>query len=144
MKMGIASLLGWLTSNTSELGLLLRHVNRTIRNVVAQCSLLTNSSESELSHLCNEVSSHQDRYIPRISEGVAELGAEGSLLKQLSELVSELSFSQNETIDEFEVYLAELVSAKIVNKYYYVCIHCNFISVSCLSPQTAQVLTSLF
>ena len=116
--------------NTSKLGLLLRDLERTITKIVAQCSLLTNSTESELlSQLCNKVSSNQDHYIPRISEGVVELGGEESLLKQLSELVNDLSFSQTETFNEFTDYLAELVSAKVVNKYYYVCTHCNLISV---------------
>ena len=124
MKLKIDSLLGRLaelrdvSSNTSTLGRLLTNVGRTIRNVVAQCSLLTNSSESELSQLCNEMSSHEGRYIPHISESMVEFGGEGSSLKKLRKLVNDLSFSQTETNDtnEFEKYLEDLVSAKVINK----------------------------
>ena len=101
------------SSNSSKLGLLLSDVNRTVMNVIAQCSLLANSSESQLVQLCRNVLSNQDRYIPRISEGVAEFGGEGSLLKQLGELVNDPSFSQTENFNKFTDFLAELVSAKV-------------------------------
>ena len=91
------------------LGMLVNDVGGAIMDVIGRCSRMV---DLRLAELCSEVSSNQDRYLPRISEGVAELGGEGSLLMLLSELLNDPSFSQHENFNEFTNFLEELVSVR--------------------------------
>ena len=86
-------------------------MSEAIVNVITECSKVIDLGVRDLEELCNELTSNQERYVPRLSMGVVSLVGGASPLVQLKELVSNPLFTQNENFNEFTDYLTELVSA---------------------------------
>ena len=97
------------SSTGSEFSLRLSQVNTTVLNIISLCSSLSFTSGRGLEPLCAQLSTNQQLYLPRVAVGVARLGQEGSTLSLLDDIISDPVFSRNETFNEFNVFLMELV-----------------------------------
>lgn len=93
----------------SGLGQRLGSVSVSISNVIAECGELFDLGVRELEEVCDELATNQDRYVPRLSEGVVNLVGGASPLLQLQELVSNPLFNQKENFSEFANFLEKLV-----------------------------------
>ena len=92
----------------------MRSVSEAISNVIAECGELFDLGVRDLEEVCDELATNQDRYVPRISEGVVNLVGRASPLLQLQELVSNPLFNQKENFSEFTNFLEELVGIAII------------------------------
>lgn len=97
------------SSTGSEFRLRLSQVNTTVLNIISLCSSLSLTSGRGLEPLCAQLSTNQQLYLPRVAVGVARLGREGSTLSLLDDIISDPVFSRNETFNEFNIFLTELV-----------------------------------
>ena len=89
-------------------------MSEAISNVIAECGELFDLGVRDLEEVCDELATNQDRYVPRLSEGVVNLVGGASPLLQLQELVSNPLFTQKENFSEFANFLEELVGTAII------------------------------